>query len=196
MSPDFEKNELVPAVVQEAGTGEVRMVGYMDREAFEAMRRTGQLHLHSRSRGRLWRKGETSGNIHRVTGLSCDCDSDAVLVTVSPEGPTCHTGRRSCFAGDASPGLLRLESRIASRRASRPEGSYTARLLEAGRAGIARKVGEESVEVLVAALSQGEEAVVAESADLIYHLMVLWSECGISLERVLGELGRREGRKP
>lgn len=196
MGPDFEKNALVPAVVQDACTGEVRMLGYMNREAFDQTVLSGELHLFSRSRGRLWRKGETSGNPHAVRAISCDCDGDAVLVAVDSEGPTCHTGRRSCFGEEALPLMPRLESVVAARKAARPEGSYTSGLFDAGPARIAKKVGEEAAEVVVAALSQDEAALAAESADLLYHLVVLWSARGISWGRVLEELARREGRRP
>lgn len=199
MSPDFEKSPLIPAVVQDSHTGEVRMLGYMDREAFEATRETGWLHFHSRSRGTLWKKGETSGNLHRVTGMSCDCDGDALLVQVEPEGPTCHTGSPSCFAetlwgqGQEPGSLARLEGVVALRKSSRPQGSYTITLLDSGLPRVAQKVGEEAVETVVASLSQGRERVIEESADLLYHLLVLWSATGVRLEEVQGELERRAG---
>ncbi len=198
MRPDFDKTPLVPAVVQETLTGEVRMLGYMDREAYEKTRETGELHLHSRSRNRLWRKGESSGHVHEVVGVSADCDGDALLVAVRPSGPTCHTGAPSCFFeslwGAAGAGtLLRLEATVAGRKAERPEGSYTVRLLSAGKARIAQKVGEEAVETVVAALAQDRKALTAESADLLYHLMVLWADRGVALADVLAELDRRAG---
>ena len=199
MSIDFDKTPLIPAVVQDARTGEVRMLGYMDREAFQATRDTGWLHFHSRSRDVLWKKGDTSGNLHRVAGVSADCDGDALLVTAEPQGPTCHTGARTCFTEvlwgrDAGPGALsRLESVIASRWESQPEGSYTARLFTAGASKIAQKVGEEAVETVVAALTEDRGRVVEESADLLYHLLVLWRERGVALAEVLAELDRRAG---
>jgi phosphoribosyl-ATP pyrophosphohydrolase/phosphoribosyl-AMP cyclohydrolase len=199
VSVDFEKHPLVPAVVQDGRTGEVRMVGYMDREAFEATRETGYLHFHSRSRGVLWKKGETSGNLHRVRGASLDCDGDAILLEVEAEGPTCHAGTRSCFSealwghGTEPGALARLQAVIASRWEDQPEGSYTAKLFEAGTAHIAQKVGEEAVETVVAALSQSRERLVEESADLLYHLLVLWRDRGVALEEVMGELDRRAG---
>lgn len=200
-TPDFDKNPLVAAVVQETRTGEVRMLGYMDREAYDATVSTGELHFHSRSRGRLWKKGEL-GNIHRVVGVSLDCDGDALLVSVEPSGPTCHTGQRSCFSETlygADPGhtsLGRLEAVIAARKVLRPEGSYTARLLGKGTAKVAQKVGEEAAEVLVAALAESPERLAEESADLLYHLMVLWADRGVVLADVLGVLERRAGEKP
>jgi phosphoribosyl-ATP pyrophosphohydrolase/phosphoribosyl-AMP cyclohydrolase len=199
MKPDFAKSPLIPAVVQDARTGRVRMVGYMDREALDATRATGLLHLHSRSRGRLWKKGETSGNVHRVAGAAVDCDGDSLLVSVIPEGPTCHTGSPTCFSetlwGAASQaGVLgRLEETVAERKADLPSGSRTAALFRAGAARIARKVGEEAVETVVAALAESRERVVEESADLLYHLLVLWADRGVSVEEVLQALSAREG---
>jgi phosphoribosyl-ATP pyrophosphohydrolase/phosphoribosyl-AMP cyclohydrolase len=201
-SPDFDKRPLVPAVVQDIRTGQVRMLGYMDREAFAATLATGELHFHSRSRGGLWKKGESSGNLHRVVGVSQDCDADALLVSVIPAGPTCHTGAESCFfdrlhgkpPGPTTLGLL--ESVIASRNASRPEGSYTAKLLEGGTQKVAQKVGEEAIEVVVAALAENPSRLVEESADLLYHLLVLWADRGVTLVQVLEELQRRGGEKP
>lgn len=196
MNPDFSKGGLVPAVVQDAVTGRVRMVGYMDAEAFGKTRDSGLLHLHSRSRGALWLKGETSGNLHPVRGLTLDCDRDAVLVSVAPEGPTCHTGEESCF-GDAPVTLLeRLEGVISGRRGQDPGASYTASLLARGPARAAQKVGEESAEVLVAALAESEERLVQESADLLYHLMVLWATRGVTLRAVLQALDERRGVSP
>lgn len=203
MTPDFEKNELIPAVVQDARTGQVRMLGYMNREAFERTASTGELHLFSRSRGRLWRKGESSGNVHRVTGVSVDCDADALLVRAVPQGPTCHTGSPTCFSETAwgepaapAGALGALEAVVAARREAPPEGSYTASLFAAGRPKIAQKVGEEAVETVVAALAQDRRRVVEESADLLYHLTVLWSDRGVAWEEVAGELLRRRGGRP
>lgn len=201
MKPDFEKTPLMPAVVQDYRTGQVRMLGYMDREAYDKTLETGDLHLHSRSRDALWRKGETSGNVHGVKGLSLDCDGDALLVEVSPEGPTCHTGKPSCFferlAGLSGAGTLaRLEATVAERKASMPAGSRTAELFSRGTARIAQKVGEEAVETVVASLVQDSDRLVAESADLLYHLTVLWADRGVALSDVLDELERRAGERP
>ncbi len=176
------------------------MVGYMDREAYEETRRTGWLHFHSRSRGVLWKKGESSRNLHRVVGAKADCDGDALLLQVEPLGPTCHTGAPSCFAetlwgkGSVTGTVARLEEVIASRKVERPEGSYTARLLSEGTAKVAQKVGEEAVETVVAALAQDKGRLVEESADLLYHLMVLWADRGVTRAEVLEELeARMEG---
>jgi phosphoribosyl-ATP pyrophosphohydrolase/phosphoribosyl-AMP cyclohydrolase len=202
MRPDFAARELIPAVVQDALTGLVRMVGYMNEESYDMTLATGELHLFSRSRGRLWRKGETSGNVHRVIGIHLDCDGDALLIVAEPSGPTCHTGADSCFFNHlngpptlAPTTISRLEEVIAERKANLPEGSYTADLLRGGTARVARKVGEEAVEVVVASLAEEEGRLVEESADLLYHLLVLLSERGISWARVCGELEGRAGVK-
>jgi phosphoribosyl-ATP pyrophosphohydrolase/phosphoribosyl-AMP cyclohydrolase len=201
--PDFESNALIPAVVQGATGGDVRMLGYMNREAFERTCATGDLHLYSRSRGRLWRKGETSGHVHRVVTVRADCDGDALLVLAESKGPTCHTGSPSCFStlawgsDEAEGGVFaRLERVIASRLQEGTESSYTVRLARGGTGRIAQKVGEEAVETVVAALKEKPEALVAESADLLYHLMVLWADRGVTLADVLEELRRRMERKP
>lgn len=203
MNPDFEKGSgLVPAVVVDAVTGRVRMVGYQDREAFEATGETGLLHLHSRSRGRLWKKGESSGNLHPVRAMALDCDGDALLVAVAPQGPTCHTGDESCFsagaagASGAAGALDRLGRTVRARRGSDPRESYTARLLAAGLPKVAQKVGEEAAEVVVAALAETPQRLAEESADLLYHLTVLWEARGLTLEDVLRVLDGRAGGRP
>ena len=206
---------LVAAVVQDEVDGRVLMVAWQDAEALAATLATGQAHFHSRSRGRLWRKGEESGNVLEVTGIAWDCDADAVLMTARPAGPTCHTGSRSCFdageaAGEPAPGsaspqglawLERLWSTIEARAATRPEGSYTARLLAKGVDGPARKVAEEAVEVLMAAKDDAvAEAVGAprdqgplagEMADLLYHLLVVCAERGLPPAEVIAVLRAR-----
>ena len=196
MRPDFEKNPLIPTVVQDAASGEVRMVGYQDREAWDATVRTGELHFHSRSRDRLWKKGETSGNVHHVVSMRSDCDGDAILVVVDPEGPTCHEGTDSCFQTQlqgrgVAPVLSDLEGVIAQRLAESPEGSYTASLAREGAPRIAQKVGEESVETIIAALSGSDAQVCQESADLLYHLLVLLVHRGTPLRDVLAVLRDR-----
>jgi len=194
--PDFSKGGLIPAVVQDAVTGRVRMVGFMDEQAFAKTRQTGQLHLRSRSRSSLWLKGESSGNVHPVRGLALDCDADALLVSVAPQGPTCHTGRESCFTAAPAGILDRLEAVIAERQGQEKGSSYTASLLARGTARIAQKVGEEAAEVVVAALAEGEERLAEESADLLYHLMVLWANRGVTLRAVLQVLEGRRGGSP
>jgi phosphoribosyl-ATP pyrophosphohydrolase/phosphoribosyl-AMP cyclohydrolase len=204
----FGPDGLVPAVVQDATDGRVLMVAYMDREALDATLATGEVHFHSRSRGRLWRKGEESGNVLRLAAIAADCDSDALLVTAEPAGPTCHRGTRSCFDAEGAPagaegqGLAWLEilwSAIASRAADRPAGSYTTSLLDGGVDAVARKVTEEATEVVLAAKddatatdhSHTRPRVAEESADLLYHALVLLAERGMTPSDVVKVLRER-----
>lgn len=211
-SPD---TGLVPAIVQSAEDRSVRMLGWMNREALDATLSSGRVTFYSRSREELWEKGATSGNWLELESIRADCDRDALLVTARPHGPTCHTGRTSCFDGvgteatapaadtrpvDEQPGLgvvlERLERLIAARAAERPADSYTTSLLDAGRERIARKVGEEAVETMVEALArEGPDParLAEESADLLYHLLVLWRSAGLDADAVAAELRRREG---
>jgi phosphoribosyl-AMP cyclohydrolase / phosphoribosyl-ATP pyrophosphohydrolase len=175
---------LKAAIVQDARTGRVLMLGWMNDEAERMTRESGEVWFWSRSRRRLWRKGETSGNTLAVEELRDDCDGDALLVRAVPAGPTCHTGAVSCFA----PALWRT---ITQRAADRPDGSYTARLLNAGVGACARKVGEEAVEVTVAALQETDDRLVEEAADLVYHLYVLLASRGIDLAQVEDVLAGR-----
>ena len=168
---------LKPVVVQDSATGRVLMLAWMDEEAERRTRETNEAWFWSRSRGRLWRKGETSGNTLAVEELRDDCDGDAILLRVSPAGPVCHTGSTTCFA----PGLWRT---ISQRALERPDGSYTASLLDAGVGACARKVGEEAVELSVAALDEPDERVVEEAADLVYHLYVLLAARGLDIAQV------------
>jgi phosphoribosyl-ATP pyrophosphohydrolase/phosphoribosyl-AMP cyclohydrolase len=194
----FDQRGLVPCIVQDWRTGEVLTLAYMNAEALERTRETGEIHFFSRSRQQLWRKGETSGNTQTVKAIRYDCDADALLALVEPTGPACHTGERSCFhRGELTPGaphesLPTLERMIAERAATRPEGSYTARLLnDPGYAGA--KVQEEAEEVVRAAREESDERVAEEAADVIYHLAVLLRGRGLSLadaEQVLD--GRRD----
>jgi phosphoribosyl-ATP pyrophosphohydrolase/phosphoribosyl-AMP cyclohydrolase len=178
---------LKAAVVQDSATGRVLMLGWMNEEAERLTRETNQAWFWSRSRDRLWRKGETSGNTLQVDELRDDCDGDALLVRVSSAGPACHTGSTTCFA----PALWRT---ISERALDRPAGSYTAELLDAGVGACARKIGEEGVELAVAALDESDERVVEEAADLVYHLYVLLAARGLDVSRVDDELGRRQLR--
>jgi phosphoribosyl-ATP pyrophosphohydrolase/phosphoribosyl-AMP cyclohydrolase len=178
------QRDLRPAIVQDAASGRVLMLAYMDDEAERATRETGEAHFWSRSREQLWRKGETSGNTLAVEELRDDCDGDALLLRVRPAGPTCHTGAVSCFA----PALWRT---IAERKLERPSGSYVAKLLDAGAPAAARKVGEEAVEVVTAALAESDERLVEEAADLVFHLYVLLAARDVDLARVEDELARR-----
>jgi phosphoribosyl-ATP pyrophosphohydrolase/phosphoribosyl-AMP cyclohydrolase len=178
------QGELRAAIVQDASDGRVLMLAWMDDEALRLTRETGEAWFWSRSRQELWHKGATSGNTLAVEELRDDCDGDALLLRVRPAGPACHTGSVSCFA----PALWRT---IASRAQERPAGSYTTELLDAGVGAVARKVGEEAVEVAVAALDESDERVLEESADLIYHLYVLLAARGLDLAQVEEVLARR-----
>jgi phosphoribosyl-ATP pyrophosphohydrolase/phosphoribosyl-AMP cyclohydrolase len=200
---------LVPAMVQDVTDGRVLMLAWQDREALDATLLTGEVHFHSRSRDRLWRKGETSGNVLRLTDARLDCDGDAILLTAEPAGPTCHTGARSCFdvAGTeperiAPPqGFAWLETlwaTIADRAATRPAGSYTTRLLDGGVDAVARKVAEEATEVVLAAKDDAaapgdatRAALAGELADLLYHALVLAIERSMAPGTVIDELRRR-----
>jgi phosphoribosyl-ATP pyrophosphohydrolase/phosphoribosyl-AMP cyclohydrolase len=194
----FDERGLVPCIVQDWRTGEVLTLAYMNAEAIERTRETGEIHFFSRSRQELWHKGATSGNTQAVRAIRYDCDADALLALVEPAGPACHTGERSCFHnGDLTPGaphetLPTLERTIAQRAETRPEGSYTATLLaDASLAGA--KVQEEAEEVVRAAREESDERVAEEAADVIYHLAVLLRGRGLSLadaEQVLD--GRRK----
>ncbi|MCU0453414.1 MAG: bifunctional phosphoribosyl-AMP cyclohydrolase/phosphoribosyl-ATP diphosphatase HisIE [Bacteroidetes bacterium] len=191
-------NGLVPAVVQDADSGEVLMVGFMDRAAVEATLRDGLVTFWSRSRRTLWRKGETSGHTLAVVDVTPDCDRDTLLVRARPSGPTCHTGARSCFT--EAPAHLwsvfaELERTVRDRRSSMPEGSYTTSLFNAGTGRIAQKVGEEAVETVVAAVQGDTKALANEAADLIYHLTVLLADRGSTWNDVVGELRKRSGRR-
>jgi len=178
--------QLKPAIVQDSTTGRVLMLAWMDDEAERLTRETGEAWFWSRSRERLWRKGESSGNTLAVDEFRDDCDGDAFLVRVTPSGPTCHTGSVSCFA----PELWRT---IAQRALDRPAGSYTTELLEAGIGACARKVGEEGVEVAVAALDETDERLLDEAADLVYHLYVVLAGRGLDVSQVDDVLRARAG---
>jgi phosphoribosyl-ATP pyrophosphohydrolase/phosphoribosyl-AMP cyclohydrolase len=205
----FGPDGLAPAVIQDDSDGRVLMVGYMDAEALSATVETGEVHFHSRSRDRLWRKGEESGHVLRLVGMATDCDGDALLVTVDPVGPTCHRGTRSCFdeeEGDvAAPvGFAWLEvlwATIADRAAERPSGSYTASLLDGGVDAVARKVTEEATELLLAAKDDAagstdvtRTAVTEETADLLFHTLVLLADRDVPPAEVIAVLRRRHDR--
>jgi phosphoribosyl-ATP pyrophosphohydrolase/phosphoribosyl-AMP cyclohydrolase len=191
-------DELTAGIIQDHLTGQVLMLGFLDEEALRLTRETGLVHFHSRSRNQLWKKGETSGNTLSVVSISQDCDGDALLIRVVPAGPTCHTGSVSCFGeAEAFGTLSRLSATISSRRVERPEGSYTVSLLDGGVEAAGRKVVEEAVEVLLASIDHANggrpERVAEESADLLYHLLVLLVERGIEIESVLKVLDQRAG---
>jgi phosphoribosyl-ATP pyrophosphohydrolase/phosphoribosyl-AMP cyclohydrolase len=208
----FGADGLVPVVTQESRSGDVLMVAFANRDALDRTLSTGLAHYFSRSRGTLWQKGETSGHVQRVTEVRLDCDGDAVLYRVEQTGPACHTGTRTCFstvidrrtggqadgrsveASEEDPGghlLTRLARTIAQRAAQRPKGSYTTDLLAGGVGKVSQKVGEEAVEVVVAANSEDDDRLASEAADLLYHLLVLLQARGVPLDAVLRELESR-----
>jgi len=182
---------LLPAIVQDADTRRVLMLGYMDRAALRATLEDGLVTFFSRSRGRQWRKGEASGHLLDLVDLGTDCDADALLVGARPRGPTCHQGTPSCFAGAGGDALAELERKVAERARQRPAGSYTTRLLDAGVRAVAQKVGEEGVETALAAVAQDDDALLGEAADLLYHLLVLLRARGLSLTQVAAVLETR-----
>jgi len=192
-SVSFDEAGLVPAIMRDARRRRVLMLAYMNREALDRTIESGELWLWSRSRGELWNKGATSGNRQKVIELRLDCDSDAILVDVEPAGPACHTGAASCFGDDAFD-FGSLERIVRQRRQEKPEGSYVAKLFEGGRTRILKKIGEEATEVVIAATTEGRERLVSEAADLVFHLIVLLENEGLSLADVEGELGQRHGR--
>ena len=179
-----KQDGLLPAIVQDADTQRVLMLGYMSRDALQATLDTGAVTFFSRSQQRLWTKGESSGNRLDLVSIETDCDADTLLVQARPRGPTCHLGRRSCFPGAPAAFLGELDALVAERGRERPQDSYTTRLFDAGIQKIAQKVGEEGVEVVLAAVVQGDDALLGESADLLYHLLVLLRARGLSLADV------------
>ena len=194
-SADWDKGEgLLPAVIQDAATGQVLMLGYMNRAAAEATVSSGKVTFYSRSKQRLWTKGETSGNSLAYVSAALDCDGDTILVQANPAGPTCHTGARTCFGDDLPVGagfLAHLDSLVQSRRGDMPEGSYTTSLFEAGAARVAQKVGEEGVELALARMKDDREEMANEAADLLFHMLVLLADAGMSLEDALAVLCER-----
>jgi phosphoribosyl-AMP cyclohydrolase / phosphoribosyl-ATP pyrophosphohydrolase len=178
-------DELRAAIVQDDATGRVLMLGWMDEEALALTRSSGLVHFFSRSRQKLWQKGETSGNAMHVIEIANDCDDDAVLVRVSADGPACHDGSTTCF----TPWLFR---KILRRHLDAPEGSYVVELLNEGSGHVARKVGEEAIELVVAALTESDDRVIEEAADLWFHTLVLLRSRGLDPASVEDELRRRE----
>lgn len=192
----FDEQGLIPAIVQDAVTGEVLTLAYMNHESLVRTIETKQTWFWSRSRKELWHKGATSGNTQEVVTLKLDCDSDAILVTVNPAGPACHTGAVSCFGTDTKaaqlgPLLDQLYDLISSRERERPAGSYTTYLFTEGLDKILKKVGEESAETIIAAKNESKERLTAEAADLVYHLLVLLVARDVSLGEIAAELGQR-----
>jgi phosphoribosyl-ATP pyrophosphohydrolase/phosphoribosyl-AMP cyclohydrolase len=189
----FNSDGLIPAIVQDARTREVLTVAYMNQEALRLTVEKGETWFYSRSRKALWHKGETSGNFQKVRGLKLDCDNDALLVEVDPQGPACHTGDYSCFRVEAGfgGGIQQLYALIAHRKETRPEGSYTTKLFDQGIDKIVKKLGEEAVETVIAAKNDSSERIVEETSDLLYHLLVTLVEKGVTLEEIQAELTKR-----
>lgn len=191
-----KQDGLLPAIVQDAANGRVLMLGYMNRDALAATLSTRQVCFFSRRRQRLWTKGESSGHVLQLVSLEADCDGDTLLVQARPQGPTCHLSRASCFAAapaaEASADFLsQLDALVQQRERERPAGSYTTRLFDSGVRRIAQKVGEEGVETSLAAVSQDDAALLDESADLLFHLLVLLRARGLGLADVSAVLQRR-----
>lgn len=189
---DWAKGDgLLPAIVQDAGTLRVLMLGYMNAEALAATQASGFVTFYSRSRQRLWKKGESSGNVLELVSVQADCDNDSLLVLARPHGPTCHLQRDSCFAGAPGNFLADLGALVARRDSERPAGSYTTALFEDGVRRIAQKVGEEGVETALAAVCQDDAAVLGESADLVFHLLVLLRARGLAWQDLTAVLQQR-----
>lgn len=196
LPPDlrFDANGLLPVVAQDRASGDVLMVAYANAEALRLTAETGLLHLWSRSRQALWKKGETSGNSLRVRAIHSDCDRDTLLVSVDPEGPACHTGSRTCFGEESASAAGMLEELrrvIAARRAAPTEASYTARLLGKGIDQALKKIGEESAEVVIAGKAESPERLAEESADLLFHLLVVLELRGVAVADVMDVLRQR-----
>lgn len=194
---DFDKQSgLLPAIVTDEAGG-VRMLGYMNREALTQTFQRGRVVFYSRSRACLWEKGQTSGHTLEFIEARTDCDRDTLLIRARPLGPVCHLGTSGCFGASSAPlaFLLELEGLIAERIAEQPEGSYTAKLYARGTTRMAQKVGEEGLEVALAAVAESEEKLLAESADLLYHLTLLLRSRGLSLERVAAQLQSRHASR-
>lgn len=199
---DWSKGDgLLPAVVQDATNGKVLMLGYMNREALRKTLGEKRVTFYSRSKQRLWTKGETSNHFLHLVDAAIDCDNDTLLILARPDGPTCHNGTASCFGDEIAATatrfafLSRLESVIEKRVSERPEGSYTARLWADGPTRMAQKVGEEGVEVALAAVTQSDDKLVGEAADLLFHLTLLLKSRQLSLNHVVAELERRHAAK-
>jgi len=193
MKIDFDKTGgLVPVIIQDEQTLEVLMLGYMNQEAYDKTLQENIVTFFSRTKNRLWTKGETSNNFLHVKSMSIDCDNDTILIKVKPDGPTCHTGDRSCFKTEYNQNfILELEGIIADRYENPVEGSYVNKLRKKGINKIAQKVGEEAVETVIAALAETEVDMINESSDLVFHLLVLLREKGLTLETIAKNLEQR-----
>lgn len=186
-----KQNGLIPAIIQDAETLQVLMLGYMNSEALALTLESGRVTFFSRSKNRLWTKGESSGHFLSVVSIQTDCDSDSLLIMATPNGPTCHLNRQSCFADAPAYFLCELEQRIIERKSADPQTSYSKRLMDSGLAKVAQKVGEEAVETVIAACIQDDKALLNESADLLYHLIVLLQTKQLSLQQVIAVLKNR-----
>lgn len=210
---NFDERGLIPAIVQDAISGRVLMLGWMNAESVQKTHATGEVWFFSRSRNELWHKGATSGNVLKLREMRSDCDEDCILVRAEPAGPTCHTGRESCFFNTLHPSdtpetadtsdtltpprasfLDELEGIVQSRRHSKPDESYTATLFAKGRHKIAQKVGEEGLETAMAGVAQNDDRLIDESADLLFHLLVLLNERHVPLQTVLTRLAERHNK--
>jgi phosphoribosyl-ATP pyrophosphohydrolase/phosphoribosyl-AMP cyclohydrolase len=194
---DWDKSDgLVPVIVQHWLTGEVLMLGYMDQKALALTQTSSKVTFYSRSKQRLWTKGESSGHVLHLKSIRVDCDGDTLLVMADPHGPTCHLGTRSCFGNEVRPPLgflAQLDALVESRKNEMPEGSYTTKLFDNGTRRIAQKVGEEGVETALAAVAQGDEELLGEAADLVFHLTVLLRARGFGFADVAQVLVERHG---
>jgi phosphoribosyl-AMP cyclohydrolase / phosphoribosyl-ATP pyrophosphohydrolase len=192
----FDHRGLVPAIVQDAATGSVLMLAWMDREALDATEATGEVHFHSRSRDTLWKKGGTSGNVLHAVSMAVDCDGDALLVKAHPKGPVCHTGTATCWGDDQAEPLALTLSALAAllreRKRDLPDGSYSATLFRKGTGAVAQKVGEEALELALAAVTEPKERAVSEFTDVVYALMVLATELGISADELVRSLAEKK----
>ena len=202
MTLTFDANGLIPAIVQHAHTGEVLMLGFMNNEALAVTQTSRRVTFFSRSRQQLWTKGESSGNFLNLVEIRRDCDSDALLVLALPDGPTCHTGSASCFAWDVDGNettqrlphltmLGRLDALVTARKAQMPEGSYTTKLFTGGVDRIGKKIGEEAAEMIIAAKNNSATELTWETADFLYHALVLLANQGVPLDAIMQELERR-----
>lgn len=195
MKLDFEKmGGLIPAIVQDNNTNKVLMLGFMNEEAYEETKETGKVTFFSRTKNRLWMKGETSGNTLQVVSMMIDCDNDTILIKANPAGPVCHTGADTCFGEKNIEDIMflkYLQDFIEQRRQEMPEGSYTTSLFQKGVNRMAQKVGEEAVETVIEATNGTEEGFIYEASDLVYHLIVLLTSKGLRLEDLARELKKR-----
>ena len=201
MKPDFNKYKLIPAIIQNKKTKKILMQGWMNKESFDKTLETKKVWFFSRSKDRLWQKGESSENYLNVEQIKLDCDNDSILIQVTPEGPTCHTLNESCFDNELDNDILEkdfsleaLEEIIEARKTEMPDNSYTTSLFNEGIKKITKKLGEEASEVIIASLAEKRSDLIYESADLIYHLLVLLANEDISLKEVVDELSSRHNK--